>query len=99
MVKHIVLFKLKNTISKEEKLKVMNTFKSAIESLPSKISVIRKIEVGFNMNPDEAFDIALNSEFDSLEDVNFYAKHPDHVAVGKLIAEAKESRACVDYEF
>lgn len=99
MVKHIVLFKLKNTISKEEKLKVMNAFKSAIESLPSKISVIRKIEVGFNMNPDEAFDIALNSEFDSLEDVNFYAKHPDHVAAGKLIAEAKESRACVDYEF
>ena len=59
MVKHIVLFKLKKSISEEEKLNVMNAFKSAIEALPAKISVIRKIEVGLNMNPEEAFDIAL----------------------------------------
>ena len=34
MVKHIVLFKLKETLSQEEKLKVMNDFKAAIEALP-----------------------------------------------------------------
>jgi hypothetical protein len=51
------------------------------------------------MNPAEVYDIALVSEFDSLEDVNFYAKHPLHVAAGKILAEVKESRACVDYEF
>lgn len=98
MVKHIVLFKLKNTVLPEEKLRAMNDFKAAIEALPSKISVIRKIEVGLNMNPAESYDIALYSEFDSLEDVNFYAKHPDHVAAGKILADVKESRACVDYE-
>lgn len=98
MVKHIVLFKLKNTVLPEEKLRAMNDFKAAIEALPSKISAIRKIEVGLNMNPAESYDIALYSEFDSLEDVNFYAKHPDHVAAGKILADVKESRACVDYE-
>lgn len=98
MVKHIVLFKLKNEIPQEEKLIIMNRFKSAIEALPEKISVIRKIEVGLNMNPAETYNIALYSEFDSLEDVTFYATHPEHVAAGKIIAEAKESRACVDYE-
>ncbi len=98
MVKHIVLFKLKNTVSPEEKLCAMNSFKSAIEALPSKISVIRKIEVGLNTNPAETYDIALYSEFDSLEDVNFYAKHPDHIAAGKILADLKESRACTDYE-
>ena len=81
-----------------EKLVVMNKFKEAIEALPAKISVIRKSEVGLNMNPGEAWHIALYSEFDTLEDVNFYATHPDHVAAGKIIAEAKDSRACVDYE-
>lgn len=99
MVKHIVLFKLKNMDSQEEKLIIMNAFKSAIEALPSKISVIRKIEVGLNMNPAEAYDIALNSEFDTLEDVNFYSKHPDHVAAAGILADVKEGRACVDYEF
>lgn len=98
MVKHIVLFKLKDDISEEKKLTVMKAFKAAIEALPEKIAVIRKIEVGLNINPAEAWNIALYSEFDSLEDVKQYAVHPDHVAAGKLLAEVKESRSCVDYE-
>ena len=98
MVKHIVLFKLKHEVPETDKLVVMNKFKEAIEALPAKISVIRKIEVGLNMNPGESWHIALYSEFDNLDDVKFYATHPDHVAAGKIIAEAKESRSCVDYE-
>jgi hypothetical protein len=99
MVKHIVLFKLKEELPATEKQAVMNQFKEAIEALPAKISVIRKIEVGLNVNPAEAWDIALYSEFDSLEDVKTYAAHPDHVAAGKLLADVKLNRACVDYEF
>lgn len=98
MVKHIVLFKLKDEVPETDKLVVMNKFKEAIEALPAKISVIRKIEVGLNMNPGESWHIVLYSEFDNLDDVKFYATHPDHVAAGKIIAEAKESRSCVDYE-
>ncbi|MDE6347397.1 MAG: Dabb family protein [Bacteroides sp.] len=98
MVKHIVLFKLKDEVPADKKLAVMTNFKAAIEALPAKISVIRKIEVGLNINPGESWSIALYSEFDTLDDVRFYATHPDHVAAGKLLAEVKESRACVDYE-
>lgn len=98
MVKHIVIFSLKEEMVQEEKLDVMNRFKAAIEALPVKIPFIRKIEVGLNMNPAEKWHIALYSEFESLEDVKAYAAHPEHVAAGKIIAEAKESRACVDYE-
>ena len=98
MVKHIVLFKLKDEVPETDKLVVMNKFKEAIEALPAKISVIRKIEVGLNMNPGESWHIALYSEFDNLDDVKFYATHPDHMAAGKIIAEAKETRSCVDYE-
>ncbi|WP_321330789.1 Dabb family protein [uncultured Bacteroides sp.] len=99
MVKHIVLFKLKENVSVNEKLVVMNRFKEAIEALPAEISVIRKIEVGLNINADESWNIALYSEFDSLDDVNVYATHPAHLTAGKILAEIKESRACVDYEY
>lgn len=98
MVKHLVLFKLKDEVPAAQKEAVMLAFKQAIEALPAKISVIRKIEVGLNMNPGEVWNIALYSEFDTLDDVKFYAAHPDHVAAGKLLAEVMESRACVDYE-
>jgi len=99
MVKHIVLFKLKETLSREEKLKVMNDFKAAIEALPAKIDFIRNIFVGLNVNPDEKWDICLDSEFDTLADVNAYVTHPDHVAAAGLLKDVKVDRACVDYEF
>ena len=98
MVKHIVMFKLKETLSMEEKLDVMNRFKSAIEAVPAKIDVIRKVFVGLNINEAEQWDICLESEFDSLEDVKLYAVHPDHVAAAGILKDAKLDRACVDYE-
>ena len=82
-----------------EKLKVMNDFKAAIEALPAKIGFIRHIFVGLNANSAEKWDICLDSEFDTLADVNAYAVHPDHVAAAGLLKEVKADRACVDYEF
>ncbi|MGL4518818.1 MAG: Dabb family protein [Phocaeicola sp.] len=99
MVKHIVLFKLKETLSAAEKLEVMTQFKVAIEALPASIEVIRHIHVGINMNPAEQWDLALDSEFDSLEDVKVYAGHAAHVAAAAILKDAKADRACVDYTF
>ena len=39
MVKHIVLFKLKDEAPADKKLTAMKEFKAAIEALPAKISV------------------------------------------------------------
>lgn len=98
MVKHIVMFQLKDTLSMEEKLDVMNRFKAAIEVLPAKIEVIRKVFVGLNINEAEKWDICLESEFDTLDDVKLYAAHPDQVAAAGILKDAKQDRACVDYE-
>lgn len=97
MVKHIVLFKLKEDAPKSEKTEVMEKFKEAIEALQNIIPCIRKIEVGINKNPNESWDIALYSEFDSFEDLDTYAKHPEHIAAGKIIADLRVDRSCVDY--
>ena len=98
MVKHIVLFKLKAEAAEDAKLATALAFKQAIEALPAVIPFIRKVEVGININPAEQWNIALYSEFDTLEDVKAYSVHPSHVAAAKLLAELKEARSCVDYE-
>ncbi len=98
MIKHIVLFKLKEEVDKTEKLSVMKQFKAAIEALPEVISEVRNIEVGLNMNPAETWHISLYSEFDSLEDLKAYATHPAHVEAAKILADFKSERSCVDYE-
>ena len=99
MVKHIVLFKLKESLTAEAKSEVANNFKNAIEALPASIQFIRKVFVGVNINTAEAWDICLESEFDSLDDVKAYAVHPAHVAAAGILKDAKADRACCDYEF
>ena len=99
MVKHIVLFKLKDTLAPEEKSDIMNRFKTDIEALPEKIPFIRSIRVGLNMNPAEEWDICLESCFGSFDEVKAYAMHPDHLAAAGILKDAKCGRACVDYEY
>ena len=98
MVKHIVLFQLRADIDSQQKLSVMQSFRNAIMALPTDIPFIRKIEVAFNINPDEKYDVALYSEFDTLEHVNAYAVHPSHLKAAGIIKPCVQSRACTDYE-
>lgn len=97
MVKHIVSFKLKEFASPEAKAAKLAEFKTGLESLVDKIDVLQSMEVGINANPAETFDFCLVSVFNTLEEVDIYAKHPEHVAVAVQIRELLESRACVDY--
>ena len=76
----------------------MNDFKKAIEALPSDIKFIRKVFVGLNINPDEKWDICLESAFDTLDDVKAYSVHPSHLAAAKIIKGYKADRSCVDFE-
>lgn len=67
--------------------------------LPSKIDVLKSMEVGINENPSEDWDVVLTAVVGSMDDVEIYAKHPAHVAAASILAGHKESRACVDYYF
>lgn len=96
MVKHIVTFQLKGT--SEERLEIANRFKEALLALPAQISVLKKMEVGINQNPAEDWDIVLIATLSTMADVSTYATHPAHVAAASIIAQAKQARACVDYQ-
>lgn len=98
MIKHIVLFRLKESLKPAEKMAVMEKFRREILALPQKMDIIKALEVGFNTNPDEHWDICLNSSFDNMEDVRFYSKFPDHVAAATALKQHVAERACVDYE-
>ena len=96
MVKHIVTFKLKGSPSK--RLELAQKFRDALVELPSKIDVLKSIEVGLNQNPAETYDVVLTAVVSTLDEVGIYAKHPAHVAAAGIIGGHVEVRACVDYE-
>lgn len=100
MIRHIVMFKLKEFATPADKLAKMQEIKAGLEALINKIDILRMIRVDFNANPEETWDLILTTELDSLDDVSVYANHPEHVAVSKgLIGPVKADRACVDYIF
>ena len=100
MIRHIVMFKLKEFATPADKQAKMQEIKTGLEALIDKIDVLRMIRVDFNVNPAETWDIILTTELDTLEDGGTYANHPEHVAVSKgIIGPVKADRACVDYEY
>jgi aminopeptidase-like protein len=100
MVRHVVMFKLMEFASPADKTAKLQEIKINLEALKDKIDFVRMICVDFNINSAETWDFILTTEFDSLEDVERYATHPDHVAVSKnIISPVKTDRACVDYMY
>lgn len=95
MVKHVVTFKFRGF--PEERQNIAQRFKEALCSLPEKIKVLKSIEVGLNENPNEDWDLVLIAVVDKMEDIAVYSNDPAHVEAVKIIADFKESRACVDF--
>jgi hypothetical protein len=99
MIKHIVMWRLKefaNGVNKEENAKKL---KSHLESLKSKIKEIKHIEVGINIkSSDAASDVVLYSEFDSMDDLEAYQRHPEHMKVVDFVNEVRLERRVVDYK-
>ena len=94
MVKHIVTWKLKEDNNEENARKM----KAMLESLPSKISWIKKLEVGINENGGE-YGIILITEFDSYDDLKNYDIHEEHQKVREFVKTVVTDRVAVDYEF
>jgi hypothetical protein len=92
MIVHVACFKFRNPADVEP-------IAVQLEALRETIPQICGLEVGRAVvRSERAYDLALISEFDSLDDLAAYRQHPDHVAVGSLIAEAAERVAVVDFE-
>jgi len=99
MVKHMVMWTLKETAEGRSKAENLRLVKDKLEALASKINVIRALEVGVNFtDSQEAFDIALYAEFASPEDLTVYQEHPGHVEAREFIRRVRDKRRVVDYQ-
>lgn len=99
MVRHIVVWKLKEQADLRVKADNAQMLKRELEGLKSKIGEIRSLEVGVNFNPAlDAYDLALVSEFDTRHDLDVYQNHPEHQRVIGILRQYRDLRIVVDYE-
>lgn len=98
MIKHIVMWTLKN-IAGEERYLTANKVKDALESLNGKIPGLKLTEVGIDFSNKEApYDIVLYSELEDKNALEVYRKHPEHLKVAEYVASVVDKRSSVDYE-
>lgn len=100
MIKHVVMWKLKDVAEGKTKAENAETMKKLLEDLPSKINELKMVEVGLNILEDggEAVcDVVLTVVCESKEDLNAYAEHPDHQKAVSFIKKVVDERRVVDY--
>ena len=92
MVKHIVMYRLKEGVDKPEAVKLIA---SVLEPLVGKIPGLLYMEV---RQAYQGMDYALYSEFESREAVTKYREHPLHLEAKSHFAHMLDTRVSADYE-
>jgi hypothetical protein len=99
MVRHIVFWKLKDSITGRDRAEVLARIKDGFEALPGSIPGLQTIEIGFDFSQGpESADIILYSEFESRAALEGYASHPLHTALVPLVRDVRVERRVGDYE-
>lgn len=98
MVKHVILWTLKDTLSPEEKASIKKGIKEGLEGLAGRIPGLVEIRVYTEGLSSSNADLMLDSAFTDEDALKGYAVHPEHVAVadGK-VRPYTASRVCLDY--
>jgi len=97
MVKHIVMWKLKDFAEGRSREENIIYIKERLEALPDIIKEIKFIEVGAAINADRIYDAVLYSEFETPEDLAVYQNHPEHKKVSEYVGKVRDARVAGDY--
>lgn len=99
MVKHVILWKLKEELSAQEKAERAAKIKEMLEGLVGKVSGLVSVKVVTNGLASSNADVMLDSVLESEEALKGYAVHPEHVAVADTyVRPYTQVRMCMDYE-
>lgn len=99
MVKHIILWKLKDEFSAEEKAEIKAGIKAGLEGLQGKIPGLLDIRVQAEGLASSNADLMLDSTFENEESLKGYSVHPAHVEVADTkVRPYTQTRLCLDFE-
>ena len=99
MVKHIIIWTLKDSLSAEEKIIIKQTAKKNLEALVGKIDGLTEMKIQIDLLPTSSGEMMLNSTFTSLEALHAYATHPAHQEVANRdVRPYIATRSCADFE-
>lgn len=99
MVKHIILWKLKDEYDVERKAEIKRDIKRGLEGLSGQIDGLVDIKVVTEGLASSNVDLMLDCTFTDEAALNGYSVHPKHVAVANTFVRPFTAvRSCFDFE-
>lgn len=100
MIRHIVMWKLKDNAAGATKKKNAEKLKLILEGLRNNIEEIKAVEVGIQINEDgnDSMDVVLTCDFETELDFQMYTRNPHHKKAIDFIDSVAEQRYFVDYQ-
>jgi hypothetical protein len=94
MIKHIVMFKLR-----EKSPNNLKALASALNGMKDQIETLKFLEIGEDFKgSDRSFDLVLVSHFENRQGLETYASHKVHQPVIQLAQSLCSQTVVVDYE-
>ena len=102
MISHLVLMAPRGGLSKAERLALVDAFKRAVREIPT----VRNVRVGSRVvhgagyeaqAPDTA-DYLIAIDFDDVEGLQTYLRHPAHEELGVRFGQSLRSAMVFDFE-
>ena len=98
MVKHVILWQLKEEFSEKEKKRIKLEIKDGLEALVGVVPGLLEVKVNIEGLPSSNADLMLDSLLEREEALKEYAIHPAHVAVAdSKVRPYTRTRVCLDY--
>lgn len=98
MIKHVILWQLKDELSEEKKIEVMKEMKEGLEGLKGKVPGLLEVKVITEKLASSNADVMLDTTMESEEALKGYAIHPEHVKVAdEKVRPYTKVRVCMDY--
>ncbi|MBQ7926851.1 MAG: Dabb family protein [Lachnospiraceae bacterium] len=99
MVKHIILWQLKDEFSPADKAEIKAGIKAGLEGLQGQIPGLLEIHVHTEGLASSNAEVMLDSTFTDEAALKGYAVHPAHVEVADTkVRPYTKTRSCMDFE-
>ena len=99
MVKHVIIWNLKDEFSDEEKLVIKHNAKQNLEALVGKIDGLVDLKIQTEFLSTSTGEMMLDSTFVDFDALRAYATHPLHQeSANRYVRPFTASRSCVDFE-
>ena len=99
MVRHVILWQLKEEYNDEEKRKIKAGIKEGLEGLVGKVPGLVEVHVHTEGLASSNADLMLDAVLENEEALKGYAVHPEHLAIANSkVRPYTMSRTCLDFE-